>query len=75
MDELRAPQTNPERLLTAEEVAERLGMTAAWVYEQSRNGRIPTVLLGRYRRYRREAIDDWIRHVEHGAAPGRTRAR
>jgi excisionase family DNA binding protein len=57
------------RLLTAEEVAELLGVTPAWVYEQSRAGRIPTVTLGRYRRYRREAIDLWIQELEQRARP------
>lgn len=54
-------------LLTADEVAAMLGMTAAWVYEQSRRGRIPTVTLGRYRRYRRAAIEEWVRELESGS--------
>jgi excisionase family DNA binding protein len=40
-------------LMTAGQVAELLGVPRSWVYEQSRLGRIPTVSLGRYRRYRR----------------------
>jgi excisionase family DNA binding protein len=52
------------RLLDADEVAEMLGVPKAWVYEQSRKGRIPTVALGRYRRYRQEAIDEWIMEME-----------
>jgi hypothetical protein len=36
------------------------------VYEQSREGRIPTVTLGRYRRYRREAIEAWVEALERG---------
>jgi excisionase family DNA binding protein len=60
------------RLLTAEEVAEILGVTPAWVYEQSRAGRIPTVTLGRYRRYRREAITAWLEQLERGATLPRT---
>lgn len=55
-------------LLTADDVAALLGVPASWVYEQSRRGRIPTVTLGRYRRYRREAIDAWIAQLE---APAR----
>lgn len=51
-------------LLTADDVAALLGVPASWVYEQSRRGRIPTVTLGRYRRYRREAIDAWIAQLE-----------
>lgn len=51
-------------LLTAKEVGELLGVPASWVYEQSRLGRIPTVTLGRYKRYRREAIETWLRERE-----------
>ena len=53
-----------ESLLTADEVAGLLGVPTSWVYEQSRAGRIPTVTLGRYRRYRREAIEAWIEEIE-----------
>jgi excisionase family DNA binding protein len=53
-----------ESLLTAKEVAELLGVPTSWVYEQSRCGRIPTVTLGRYRRYRREAIEEWLAQLE-----------
>ena len=62
------------RLLTAHEVAELLGVPASWVYEQSRSGRIPTVNLGRYRRYRREAIEDWLSALEQQARGGRAYA-
>jgi excisionase family DNA binding protein len=41
-----------DRLLTAEEIAERLGMKTQWVWAQARGGRIPHVRLGRYRRFR-----------------------
>lgn len=53
-------------LLTAAEVADLLGVPTSWVYEQSRRGRIPTVTLGRYRRYRREAIERWLDELEVG---------
>jgi predicted DNA-binding transcriptional regulator AlpA len=62
-------------LLDAEGVAAMLGVRREWVYKRSRewletNGRrgIPTVRLGRYRRYRREAILAWIEQVERGEA-------
>src|SRR5947209_5263958 len=51
-------------LMTAEEVAEKLRMTTAWVYEQTRLGLLPAVKLGRYYRYRREAIDRLIAVLE-----------
>lgn len=53
-------------LLTADQVARMLGVPKSWVYEQSRKGRIPTVTLGRYRRYRSEAIARWIELLEAG---------
>jgi excisionase family DNA binding protein len=45
-----------------------LGVPKTWVYEQSRRGRIPTVTLGRYRRYRKEAIRSWVEKLEAGEA-------
>jgi excisionase family DNA binding protein len=51
-------------LLTAEEVAERLGVTKDWVWAQARAGRIPHVRLGRYCRFREEAIEAWVLQLE-----------
>jgi excisionase family DNA binding protein len=58
-------------LLTAEEVAEMLGMSCDWTYDQVRRGRIPVVRLGRRYRFRREAIEDWLREMESGNGRGR----
>ena len=58
-------------LMTAGEVGVMLGVPASWVYAQSRLGRIPTVTLGRYRRYRRSAIEAWVTELE--ARPHRVR--
>ncbi len=57
-------------LLTAAEVAELLGVPASWVYEQARRGRIPTITLGRYRRFRRQAIEAWVAALEAGMPHG-----
>ncbi len=65
---MREPRAVSASLLTAQDVAGLLGVPASWVYEQSRIGGIPTVTLGRYRRYRREAIEDWLREIEDHAA-------
>lgn len=59
-----AMSAEPDALLTAEQVARLLGVTPGWVYARSRGGLSPTVTLGRYRRYRREAIETWIRELE-----------
>ncbi len=40
-----------DRLLTAKELADRLNVPLSWVYEQSRQGNIPTHRLGRYIRF------------------------
>jgi excisionase family DNA binding protein len=54
------------RLMDAGEVAELLGLPKSWVYSQTRANLIPAVKLGRYYRYRVEAIRSWIetREVE-----------
>lgn len=62
-------------LMTAAEVAEMLGVPTSWVYQQSRAGRIPTVTLGRYRRYRREAIEQWLARIEAGPSSEREAPR
>ena len=47
------------RLLAVDEVPERLGVTKDWVWAEARAGRIPHVQLGRYRRFREEALERW----------------
>ncbi len=42
---------NAAELLTPEELAARLKVPLSWVYEQSRQGNIPTRRLGRYIRF------------------------
>jgi excisionase family DNA binding protein len=58
-----------DKLLTAEEVADRLGMRTDWVWAQARANRIPHVRLGRYRRFRESAVDEWLRELETGGSP------
>jgi len=40
-----------KELLTPEDLADRLKVPISWVYEQSRQGNIPTHRLGRYIRF------------------------
>lgn len=61
-----APRPNVDRLLTADELAERLGMKTEWVWAQARAGTIPHVRLGRYRRFRESAVEEWLRELETG---------
>jgi excisionase family DNA binding protein len=55
------------RLLTAADVAELLSVPVSWVREYTRSGRIPHVQLGRYVRYREEALVSWVAEQEPGA--------
>ena len=50
------------RLLTADELAERWQLPRSWVYAATRDKRLPTVRLGRYYRYRLDAIEDFERN-------------
>ena len=63
----RAEVERTGTLLTADELAEILGVPTGWIYRQSRAGAIPTVKLGRYYRYRLEAIQRWIVEREEAA--------
>ncbi len=47
------------QLLTADQLAERWQIPASHVYRLSREGRIPTVELGRYRRFRLDQIESY----------------
>jgi excisionase family DNA binding protein len=59
------------RLLSAAEVAQMLGVPTSWVYERSRRGLIPTVELGRYRRFREDAIERMVERLERGTPAAR----
>ena len=48
------------KLLTAEEVATRLVVPKAHVYRLARDGRLPCIELGRYRRFRHEDLDRFL---------------
>lgn len=58
-----------DRLLTPEEVSERLGVPTSWVYSAARAGQLPSIKLGAYRRFRWEAVVDWLEQQETGGAP------
>jgi excisionase family DNA binding protein len=64
-----------EKLLDAKQVADWLGVPESWVRESSRSGAIPTVALGRYRRYRREDVEAWLAACSRPGRPIVLRAR
>jgi excisionase family DNA binding protein len=51
-------------LWTAHEVAAMLGVSHEYIWQLSREGRIPTVSLGRSRRYRPESVVSWLEEIE-----------
>lgn len=51
----------PGRLLSAEDVAELLGVPRTFVYALARRGDLPVVRVGeRYVRFRAETLEQWI---------------
>jgi excisionase family DNA binding protein len=54
------PASSPDRLLVADEAAALLALPVSWVREATRQGELPNVRLGRYRRYVRADLERWI---------------
>ena len=52
------------RLLTAQEVAERLRVPTSWVYASARRRVLPAVKLGHYWRFREDAIEAFVARLE-----------
>jgi excisionase family DNA binding protein len=52
------------KLLTADDLATRWGVSKAHVYALTREGKIPAVRIGRYYRYRLESIERWEHEQE-----------
>lgn len=55
-----------EPLIDVEEVAEMIGMSVPWIRKETRRGNIPHLPLGRRKKYRRAAIEQWIAENEIG---------
>ena len=58
-----------DRLLIAEEVAERLSVPPSWVRQHTRAGAIPHVRLGRWIRYSAADVDAWVDECRTGGGP------
>jgi excisionase family DNA binding protein len=56
-----------QRLLTAEQVAERWQVPRSQVYRLAREGKLPAVAIGRYYRFRVAALTEW---EQRGGATG-----
>ena len=49
-----------ERLMTADEFAARLQVPKSWVYAAAREEKVPCVRAGKYVRFRRADVDQFI---------------
>jgi excisionase family DNA binding protein len=56
-----------DRLMNASEVADLLSVSERWVRDATRDGRLPHVVLGRYRRYDPADLADWIEAQKSGS--------
>jgi excisionase family DNA binding protein len=58
-----------DRLRTAKEIADVLGVPESWVREHTRSGAIPHVQLGRYKRYDPGDVLGWVESLKAGGGP------
>jgi excisionase family DNA binding protein len=49
-----------ESFLTAHQLAEKLQVSADWVYEQASSGGMPSYRIGTLRRFRISEIENWL---------------
>jgi excisionase family DNA binding protein len=54
------------RLIDARAAGELLGVPTSWVLAEARSNRLPHVRLGRYVRFRPDALLRWVQDREHG---------
>ena len=57
---LIADHQAPAALLDADAAADLLNVPASWVLAEARAGRLPSLKLGRYVRFRRDDLQAWI---------------
>jgi excisionase family DNA binding protein len=55
------------RLLTVDEVAERLQVPRTWVYKRAAAGKIPCLKIGRYVRFNSAELHRWLMAQRHDA--------
>lgn len=56
-----------DRLMTAPEVAEMLGVHVNYVWAEAKAGRIPSILIGRNRRFMETDINEWLEGLRDAA--------
>lgn len=66
--------SNGDKLLTRDDVADLMRVTPRMVYAENRGDAIPYLRPGRYVRHRRAAIEAWMRTVERESGSPTARA-
>lgn len=66
---------NDDVVMGVPELAEYLGMSVKWVYDQTASQRIPCFKLGNVLKFRKKTIDKWLRSFEVPAVEQPTAAR
>jgi len=61
-----------ERMLTAREIADTLGVHENWVYDRAATGELPSYKFGGNRRFRPSEVEAWIDAALRPASPART---
>ena len=64
-----------ERLLTADELADRLAVPKTWILESARSGAMPCVRLGRYVRFDAGDVEAWLEVCKQPGRPVALRRR
>ncbi len=54
-------QVISEPLLDSQQLSAQLGIPATWIEQAAREGRIPVLEFGRYRRFKRSEVEETIR--------------
>jgi excisionase family DNA binding protein len=54
------------RLCTVQEIAELLAVPVSWVYSHVASGDLPHVRVGRYVRFNRRAVMEWVESAGRG---------
>lgn len=63
-----------DNLFTVESLAKYLSVSKQWVYEKVHSNEIPYYKVGKYPRFRRSNIDDWLNKREKGHSKNSSKA-
>ena len=59
-------KSNDNELMDVKGLAEYLNVKKQWIYEKTHLGIIPYYKVGKYPRYRKSKIDEWLLEKENG---------